>query len=79
VVDLALPELAMRTFLWIVAGLLICGCAGTRDGQNPGGRSHTAPVVLEPPSISARLRYERQQQAEQTAAADTEVQGALKR
>jgi hypothetical protein len=68
----------MRTLLLIVAGLLICGCAGTRDGQNAGGPSHTTPVVFEPPSISARLRYERQQQAEQVSAADTEVQGALK-
>ena len=69
----------MRTFLSIVAGLLICGCAGTRDGQKTGGPTHTTPVVPEPPSISARLRYERQHRAEQAVAADTEVQGALKR
>jgi hypothetical protein len=69
----------MRTLLSIVASLLICGCAGTRDGQSKNGPTHTAPVSVEPPSISARLRYQRQQQAEQTAAADTEVQGAVTR
>ena len=67
----------MRTLLAIVAGVSICGCAGTRDGQSKDGPTHTAPVAVEPPSISARLRYQRQQQAEQTA--ETEVQGATRR
>jgi hypothetical protein len=46
------------------------------DGQGKGGPSHAASVVIEPPSISARLRYNRQHQAEQTASSQTEVPGA---
>jgi hypothetical protein len=67
----------MRTILSIVAGVAICGCAGTRDGR--GVPSHAAPVVIEPPSISARLRDNPAHRAEQTAASETEVQGALRR
>ena len=70
-------SIALRTSLSILAGVVIGGCAGTRDGQGQGGPSHAAPVVIEPPSISARLKYNRQRQAEQTASSETEVQGGL--
>jgi hypothetical protein len=64
----------MRTILSIIDGVLVCGCAGARDGQSNGSPSHAAPVVIEPPSAS--LSYNRQHLAEQ--AAETEVQAALR-
>jgi hypothetical protein len=69
----------MRTFLWIVAILIMSGCAGTRDSQRTGSSSHATPVVIEQPSLSDRLKYRQVQESEQEGMAMTEVDGSVKR
>jgi hypothetical protein len=72
----------MRTFLSIVAMVIMSGCAGPRDfqwsGRGRGDSRHATPVVTEQLSLSDRLKYGRQQGAERAAMALTEVQGAIK-
>jgi hypothetical protein len=62
--------------------VILSGCAGTRDSQRAdtrrGNSPHATPVVIEQPSLSARLNYNRQRGAEQTAMAMTEVEGGIK-
>jgi hypothetical protein len=72
----------MRTLLSIVALVMMSGCAGTRDsqrtGENRGNSPHATPVAIEQPSLSDRLKYRHQQEAEQEGMAMTEVEGAIK-
>jgi hypothetical protein len=72
----------MRTNLLIVAIVTMSGCAGTVDArraaQRSGGPPNTIPVVTEQPSLSDRLRYSRQREAEQVGMAMTEIRGAVK-
>jgi hypothetical protein len=72
----------MRTILLIVAIVTMSGCAATVDAQRAaqrsGGSPHAIPVVTEQPSLSDRLRYSRQREAEQVGMAMTEIRGAVK-
>jgi uncharacterized protein YceK len=72
----------MRTHLSLVAMVILSGCAGTRDsqraGQGRGNSPHATPVVIERPSLSARLNYSHQQEAERAAMTMTEVEGGIK-
>ena len=76
-------SIAMRTLVCIVAVIIMSGCAGTRDyqraGQPRGGSLQATPVVTEQPSLSDRLKYSRQQEAEQAALSMTEVHGSINR
>jgi hypothetical protein len=76
-------SIAMRTLVCIVAVVIMCGCAGTggyqRAGQPRGGSLQATPVVTEQPSLSDRLKYSRQQEAEQAAMSMTEVHGTINR
>jgi hypothetical protein len=65
-----------------VAMVVLCGCAGTRDsrraGRGRGNSPHATPVVIERPSLSARLDDSHRQEAERAAMATTEVEGGMK-
>jgi len=67
----------MRTLLSLIAMVIMSGCAGTRDSQQAGGirgnSPHATPVVIEQPSLSARLNYSHRREAERAAMAMTEV------
>lgn len=70
----------MRFRLTIVAVAFMAstGCAAT-DSRDRGGAGHGTPVVTKNPSISDRVKYGRQRDAEQAAMGLTEVHGAARR
>lgn len=70
----------MRFRLTIVAVtfMALTGCAAT-DSRDKNGTGHATPIVTKTPSISDRVKYGRQRDAEQAAMGLTEVHGAARR